>query len=47
MHQLCVHDIWELKDFLTKPETKSDKEEIMKVIDNCRSRYRLLLNNIN
>ena len=47
MHQLCVHDIWELKDFLTKPETKSDKEEIMKVIDNCRSRYRLLLNNMN
>ena len=47
MHQLCVHEIWELKDFLTKPETKSDKEEIIKVINKCRSRYRLLLNNMN
>ena len=41
-HQCIIYEIWQLQEFLETPESKNDKEEILKVIDYCRTRFKLL-----
>ena len=36
MHQQCLHEIIELKDFLTKPESRSDRKDMIEIIGKCR-----------
>ena len=47
MHQQCVHEIFELKDFLTKPESRSDRKDMIEIIDKCRKKCKLLLADVN
>ena len=41
-----IYEIWELKDFLKTPETEKDKGKILNVIEYCRSRFKLLIEDI-
>ena len=47
MHQQSVHEIFELKDFLTKPESRSDRKDMIEIIDKCRKKCKLLLADVN
>ena len=41
-HHCILYEIWQLKEFLETPESENDKEGILKVIDHCRTRFKLL-----
>ena len=47
LHQWIIYEVWQLTDFFKTPENKNDKEEIVKIIEHCRSRYKTLYDNIN
>ena len=46
LHWWIRLEIWQLNDFLETPEKKNDKEEIVKLIKHCRTRFKTLYDDI-